>query len=926
MASSQPAAPFPLVGDGPSLLTRTLPAISKGHFLSIYYIDPDAAPGGDGSLERPFSSWDVVFPTAGGTYLQKGGTVAVGTILVLGADDPGKPVTIGTYGEGTARLEGQILMISPKGITVEGFEITGSQLAGINVVGDARDVTIRNNEIHDNAIGIQLSGGTAENVTIAGNTIQHNDTQGIAAMDVQSAGDGLVIDGNLLSQNGMQAVLLYANGVTVQNNQIHANGLSGVPGTSAVHLIAASEEQKAGDDNIVRWNVISGQKDSDAYDGNGIQADHFADRNQIYGNVIYGNDGAGIVVLDAADTVISDNLLWGNMRDSGATHLDRAEIIVTGNPYLRDGSTGTVIARNTVVAADAATGAILISASSQAGGATFTENTFANTQGEVFLVRRDAAAGHTRVDLVDWAELTGATDGLLDSGMLATLEPEPANAEWLSDGYGINSSIFSQHQLDGHAILFGSDGSDTLAGDTWADVLIGRSGDDLIHGGGGDDAISGSGGNDTLHGEAGRDQIWAGEGNDLLDGGEGDDLLDGGKGQDTLYGGDGTDTLHGGTGDDRLHGDAGNDELSGGSGGDLLDGGSGNDRLDGDEGNDVLLGQGGDDLLRGGVGDDLLDGGDGDDLLDGGAGGDLLLGGAGNDTLIGDGGGDVIDGGAGHDIIWGGEGDDQILGGSGSDTIFGGDGNDWLAGGLGSDPLLVAADFLYGGGGDDFLLGDRGNDQLEGGAENDLLLGQDGNDTLGGGAGDDILLGGNGGDFLDGGDGKDLLFGEGGDDTLDGGSGDDFLLGGSGADLLGGGTGNDLLVGEGGSDLLEGGAGNDTLSGDAGNDILRGGSGQDLLIGGEGDDMFLFHFAGEMGLGNARDSILDFTRGEDLVDLSGFGELVFISGESFTGAGRQVSFGATAGVLAIDLDGDCIADGEVFLAGVSSLSIHDLLL
>jgi Ca2+-binding RTX toxin-like protein len=61
----------------------------------------------------------------------------------------------------------------------------------------------------------------------------------------------------------------------------------------------------------------------------------------------------------------------------------------------------------------------------------------------------------------------------------------------------------------------------------------------------------------------------------------------------------------------------------------------------------------------------------------------------------------------------------------------------------------------------------------------------------------------------------------------------------------------------------------DALSGGDGNDSLTGGSGNDTLEGGAGYDRF--DFAEDSG----QDTINDFTRGEDLIDVSGYTNIVF---------------------------------------------------
>lgn len=65
-----------------------------------YHVDPSAAAGGDGSLARPFDSWDDVDFEAGNTYLQRRGTTFTGRIVIRTSGAPGAWITLGAYGAG----------------------------------------------------------------------------------------------------------------------------------------------------------------------------------------------------------------------------------------------------------------------------------------------------------------------------------------------------------------------------------------------------------------------------------------------------------------------------------------------------------------------------------------------------------------------------------------------------------------------------------------------------------------------------------------------------------------------------------------------------------------------------------------------------------------------------------------------------------
>ena len=193
--------------------------------------------------------------------------------------------------------------------------------------------------------------------------------------------------------------------------------------------------------------------------------------------------------------------------------------------------------------------------------------------------------------------------------------------------------------------------------------------------------------------------------------------------------------------------------------------------------------------------------------------------------------------------------------------------------------------------------------------------------------GNDALNGSRFNDSLAGYDGADVIFGN---------DGDDIVFGGTGMDKLNGGKGLDSLLGEGGNDRLIGGVGADTLNGGSGSDTLSGGAGKDLLVGGNDSfrDVFDFNVANESAVGIHRDQIEQFVRGTDKIDLSG------IDANATTGGNAKFAFGATTArahsvwyasavggvIVSGDVDGDRIADFEIFVDNVSAVKIGDFIL
>lgn len=224
-----------------------------------------------------------------------------------------------------------------------------------------------------------------------------------------------------------------------------------------------------------------------------------------------------------------------------------------------------------------------------------------------------------------------------------------------------------------------------------------------------------------------------------------------------------------------------------------------------------------------------------------------------------------------------------------------------------------------------------------GSSDSDVLVGLETADRIDGEAGNDTIAGLGGDDVLRGNAGLDLLRGGLGADTLEGGGDRDSLIGGQGADLLDGGEDSDNLSGEEGDDRLLGGEGDDVLRGDAGADTLEGGAGDDTLIGGLGPDRMeggtgadrfaFFSLAETLG-----DVILDFNAAEqDRLDLSrldadagagGDQAFAWIGDAGFSGTAGELRF--AGGVLEGDVTGDGVADLQLDLNGLATLSVASI--
>ncbi len=182
------------------------------------------------------------------------------------------------------------------------------------------------------------------------------------------------------------------------------------------------------------------------------------------------------------------------------------------------------------------------------------------------------------------------------------------------------------------------------------------------------------------------------------------------------------------------------------------------------------------------------------------------------------------------------------------------------------------------------------------------------------------------------------MIGGDGDDQVLGRSGNDHVYGGNGMDLVVGARGSDMLYGQDGNDTLLGGWGVDHLDGGTGDDHLTGGKGQDFLTGGSGADTFVYNnFKQSLPGASNRDIITDFSESDgDKIQLTRIDERVghkheaplHLAGDAFTHtAGELIQYidSNHNTIIAGDLNGDGVADFEIKLHGVHTLTASDFI-
>ncbi|MCQ9376822.1 right-handed parallel beta-helix repeat-containing protein [Methyloversatilis sp. XJ19-49] len=579
------------------------------------YIDPNATDGGNGSLQSPFNSWYSVEWNPGTDYLQKAGTTINESFSVTVQADSGAPVTIGSYGDvanlGRPIVTGSVTFDNASWATLQGLHVTGAEHGAVNIVNGSTHISVVDNEISHSELGVWITNGAGTANRVEGNVIHNHVSHGVAITLAGGApGEETVIARNSILSNGDHGVELHANYVIVESNEVAYNGANNI-GTSGIHVYSATAEEDAARYNTVRNNVVFGTYEVFGPDGNGIELDHWAKFNDVYGNVLYGNGGQGFVAFRSSDFSFYDNYVFDNMQSEAHNNFARPTELFVGSFSVDEVDQ----IRNYTIY-----GNVIASSGTHTGSGASNITSIMIDAPTIFLPRNIGANHYYNADGGDFYRWGFNPDELWGPG-----ETGSDINEWNALKQNGDADVIGDVNL-----LEGTQ----LTGDERIDLMTGTDDDDFLFGMGETDVLIGKDGNDTLDG---------GEGADVMIGGRGDDiyLIDDIDDRVLEFPDSGTDTVFTSADyalpdfvenviliGDAVAGVAGNDSDN------YLQGNGATNSLQGNGGEDVLFGLGGNDYLLGGDGDDYMDGGAGNDILEGGQGYDLMFGGAGDDVFL----------------------------------------------------------------------------------------------------------------------------------------------------------------------------------------------------------------------------------------------------------------------------------------------------
>ena len=257
----------------------------------IYYVDPSLAINGDGTKANPYNSWANVDWAAGGTYLQKRGTVSNDTIGIMHDN-----VTIGSYGP-----EYEVAKI-----------IVNGKDAISNIADTAKNVTIRDLWITTEGSGrgiywLNSSGLTVENVEI-----DSTDGFGIHIDGV----DHFVVRNSHIHHNNRPVMVYNSDNWLVEYCDIHDGVNRGAFQTNNTNG-GIFRYNRVHDDPNNKYLLFTEGNDTYAYNiifNSGKAAAQVTNGNSTFIGNTFNNTNFGLRIKSGTNTVVKNNI-FSNMNN-----------------------------------------------------------------------------------------------------------------------------------------------------------------------------------------------------------------------------------------------------------------------------------------------------------------------------------------------------------------------------------------------------------------------------------------------------------------------------------------------------------------------------------------------------------------------------------------------------------------------------------
>ncbi len=269
-------------------------------------------PAGSEVLVSPGSYGGVTTITSVGTAASP---------IVVTALDPANPPTLSDSVDFKGAAYVQVSHVVVQSPTFAGFVVRlGSQ-----------HITVADSTIDAAPSGISITDGAGIGHQILRNTINDAVIDGIAIDLVNSdATTRTLVSGNTIARSGQHGIEVRGSHYRIEHNIVSASGAARTGGVSGIHVYRGTPTEDSGADNLIRYNASYATSDPVKADGNGIEVDQWCDGNVVAYNLVWNNDGAGIIVFDGNDNAVEGNTAYGDGVDSGGTHAAALGELIVG--------------------------------------------------------------------------------------------------------------------------------------------------------------------------------------------------------------------------------------------------------------------------------------------------------------------------------------------------------------------------------------------------------------------------------------------------------------------------------------------------------------------------------------------------------------------------------------------------------------------
>lgn len=333
-----------------------------------YYVATSGQDSNPGTQSAPFRTikHGVSILKPGDTLLIRGGTyresLRHGYDVIPSGTSWNSPITISAYGEET------VTMKPDGGGTVVGLSGGQQYIILKNLIFDAINGTNDGVGVNSGSKFIRFVGCEFKNARKNGvlvsdggakipathiefiNIMVHHNNRGGTGHGMYISTSNNLVDGSEIYQNGGYGIHVYngsgrADYNTVRNNKIYGNGTNSDAGYKPAGLVLT-----AGTGNVAYNNIIWNNPD-----GISVSWQNPIDT-LLYNNTIYNNQGHGIVLTYATNTLVANNIVYGNGVDiannnSSTTFLNN----LTTDPQFVDTTSADFSLRASSPAIDAGT-------------------------------------------------------------------------------------------------------------------------------------------------------------------------------------------------------------------------------------------------------------------------------------------------------------------------------------------------------------------------------------------------------------------------------------------------------------------------------------------------------------------------------------------------------------------------------------------